>query len=239
MPRKVLILGGTKEARMLASRLLRVGLDVTSSFAGVTENPILPEGKIRKGGFGGVAGLRSYLVDEQVDLLVDATHPFAAVISAHAAEASPNVMRLERPAWSPLPQDHWLDVEDNEAALAALPSGAPVMLTIGRKEVSAFTSRSDLRGVARMIEPPAEIMPASWALLLERPPFTTINEIALMKQYHITHLVTKNAGGRETAAKLEAARSLGMPVVMIARPIKPQVETYTTVDAIAAAIASR
>ena len=239
MPRKVLILGGTKEARMLANRLLRVGLDVTSSFAGVTENPISPEGKIRKGGFGGVDGLRKYLADEAIDVLVDATHPFAAVISAHAAEACPSVMRLERPAWSPLPQDIWIIVEDNEVALAALPSGAKVMLTIGRKEVAVFTSRSDLAGVMRMIEPPAEPLPASWKLLLERPPFTVAAEMAVMKQYSVTHLLTKNAGGRETAAKLEAARSLGLPVIIIARPFKPTVETYTTVDAIAAAIASR
>ena len=224
---------------MLASRLLRVGLDVISSFAGVTENPILPEGKIRKGGFGGVEGMRSYLTDEQVDLLIDATHPFAAVISAHAAEAFPNVMRIERPAWSPLPQDLWIDVPDNNAALAALPSGARVMLTIGRKEVTIFASRADLSGVARMIEPPAMALPENWELVLERPPFTIASEMALMNQYHITHLVTKNAGGRETAAKLEAARSLGLPVVMITRPCKPQVETFTTVDAIAAAIASR
>lgn len=239
MPRKVLILGGTKEARMLASRLLRVGMDVISSFAGVTENPILPEGKIRKGGFGGVVGMRAYLLAEEIDVLVDATHPFAAVISAHAAEASSDVLRLERPAWSALPQDFWIDVQSYEAALAALPSGAKVMLTIGRKEVAVFTSRSDLSGVARMIEPPAEALPNNWQMVLERPPFTTADETAMMKQYNVTHLVTKNAGGRETAAKLEAARSLGIPMVMIARPFKPKVETFTTVDAIAAAIASR
>ncbi len=239
MPRKVLILGGTKEARMLAGRLVRVGLDVTSSFAGVTENPILPEGKVRVGGFGGVEGMREYLLAEAIDVLVDATHPFAAVISAHAAEASPEVMRLERPAWSPLSQDRWIDVQSNEVGLAALPSGSIVMLTIGRKEVAVFTSRSDLTGVARMIEPPAEALPEYWRLVLERPPFTMADELAMMSQHAITHLVTKNAGGRETAAKLEAARSLGIPVVMIARPFKPKVETFTTVDAIAAAIASR
>jgi precorrin-6A/cobalt-precorrin-6A reductase len=236
MPRKVLILGGTKEARLLASRLLRVGLDVTSSFAGVTENPILPEGKVRVGGFGGVEGLHQYLVEEQVELLVDATHPFAAVISAHAAEAWPHVLRLERPAWSPLPKDHWINVVDTVAALATLPKDARVMLTIGRKEVATFTSHS---GVARMIEPPVMALPESWQLILERPPFTLKDELAVMTTHRITHLVTKNAGGRETAAKLEAARNLGIPVVMISRPVKPIVDTYATVDAIAAAIASR
>jgi precorrin-6A/cobalt-precorrin-6A reductase len=239
MPRKVLILGGTQEARMLANRLVHIGMDVTSSFAGVTENPALPEGKIRSGGFGGVEGLRQYLANEQIDILVDATHPFAAVMSAHAAEAAPHVLRLERGPWSPLPQDRWIDVAGNEAALAALPMDARVMLTIGRNDVAVFVSRSDLSGVARMIEFPSDGLPKNWRLILERPPFSVADELALMKQHSITHLVTKNAGGRETAAKLEAARDLALTVVMIARPQKPDVDIYPTVDAIAAAIASR
>jgi precorrin-6A/cobalt-precorrin-6A reductase len=236
MPRKILVLAGTTEARLLANRLVNVGHEVVSSFAGVTENPLLPEGQVRLGGFGGVEGLRQYLADENIEVLVDATHPFAAIISANAAEAWPDVLRLERPPWQALSKDHWIDVADNEGAVKALPIGARVMLTIGRKEVSAFAA---LSGLARMIEPPAELLPAGWQLLLDRPPFTLDSEMALMKLHTITHLVTKNAGGRETAAKLEAARNLGLPVVMIARPFKPKVETYTTVDAIAAAIASR
>lgn len=239
MPRKILILAGTAEARLLANRLANIGHDVISSFAGVTEDPVLPEGKIRKGGFGGVEGLRTYLTDENIEILVDATHPFAAVMSAHAAEASENIMRLQRPAWTALKNDHWLDVGDVAAAVATLPFEARTMLTIGRKETGAFTSRPDLTGVVRMIEPPAEPLPARWQLILQRPPFTLAAEQALLQQHKITHVVTKNAGGKETAAKLEAARNLGLPVVMIARPFKPSVETYSTVDAIAAAIASR
>ena len=164
--RKVLILGGTRDARQLAFRLIHAGHDVTTSFAGVTENPIQPEGKVRVGGFGGVDGLRNYLQTEKIDVLVDATHPFAAIISANAAEASHDVMllRLERPTWTARPDDHWTQVPDIDGAVAALPAHASVMLTIGRKEIAPFISRSDLKGVARMIEPSSIAMPASWNL---------------------------------------------------------------------------
>jgi precorrin-6A/cobalt-precorrin-6A reductase len=236
---KILILAGTNDARLLANKLVGQNYDVTSSFAGVTENPILPESKIRIGGFGGVEGLRNYLVAENIDLLIDATHPFAAVISASAAQAAPDVLRLQRAAWVPLKSDLWINVADTATAVAALPFEARVMLTIGRKDVEAFTSRTDLSGVARMIEPPAQLLPPQWQLILERPPFDVASETAMLQKSHLTHLVSKNAGGRATVAKLEAARNLGLPVVMIARPHKPAVETFTSVDAIAAAIASR
>jgi precorrin-6A/cobalt-precorrin-6A reductase len=236
MPLKILILAGTKDARLLANRLVRDGHDVTSSFAGVTEHPVLPEGKIRKGGFGGADGIRKFIIDEKIDVLVDATHPFAAVISRNAAEAHPQVLRLERAAWAALTTDLWINVADIATAVAALPFEARVMLTIGRKEVMAFTSRPDLSGAARMIEPPAQPLPANWQLILERPPFDVASETILLRQHDVTHLVCKNAGGRETVAKLEAARNLGLPVVMIARPHKPDVETFASVDAIAAYI---
>jgi precorrin-6A/cobalt-precorrin-6A reductase len=239
MPFKILILAGTNDARLLANKLVGQGHDVISSFAGVTENPILPEGEIRKGGFGGAAGLRDYMTAENIEILVDATHPFAAIISRNAAEAHPDVLRLQRAAWLELKSDRWVNVADTAAAVSALPPDARVMLTIGRKEVEAFTARLDLSGIARMIEPPEQPLPSNWTLVLERPPFDVTSEKALLGQHHITHLVSKNAGGRETVAKLEAARNLGISVIMIARPKKPQVETFTSVDAIAAHIASR
>ncbi len=240
---KILILAGTHEARLLANKLVRDGYDVTSSFAGVTENPTLPDGKIRVGHFGGVSGLQAYMAAESIDVLVDATHPFAAVMSTHAAQAAAqaatHIVRLERPCWSALPQDRWMDVHDTEAALSALPGNARVMLTIGRKEAAIFSSRADISGVARMIEPQPEFQSEKWHIILQRPPFNLSDEMDLFRQHSISHLVTKNAGGRETAAKLEAARTLGLPVVMIARPFKPKVTTFTSIDAIAAAIASR
>jgi precorrin-6A/cobalt-precorrin-6A reductase len=237
--KRILILGGTHDARFLANRLVRDGYDVTSSFAGVTENPILPEGKIRVGGFGGAEGLRDFIQAEEIDVLVDATHPFAALISEHAALAAPDVLRLQRAAWVALKSDRWIDVPDIIGAVTALPLDARVMLTIGRKDVQAFLGRPDLSGAARMIELPALPMPSHWQLILDRPPFSVESEINLLRQHQVTHLVSKNAGGRETVAKLEAARNLGLSVVMITRPHKPAVETFTSVDAIAAAIASR
>jgi precorrin-6A/cobalt-precorrin-6A reductase len=160
--KKVLILGGTRDARQLAFRLIHAGHDVTTSFAGVTEHPVQPEGKVRVGGFGGVEGLRQYLQAEKYDVLVDATHPFAAIISANAAEAAGDVllMRLERPAWTARPDDNWIGADDIQGAVEALPLNSSVMLTIGRKEVAPFIARKDLSGVARMIEPTPIPMPA-------------------------------------------------------------------------------
>jgi precorrin-6A/cobalt-precorrin-6A reductase len=233
MPHKrILILGGTNDARVLASKLVLLGHDVTTSFAGVTEHPLLPEGKIRRGGFGGVAGLRDYLRAEKIDVVVDATHPFAAIISRHAAEASSQVLRLERTAWTAQTGDQWINVPDMAAAVEALPFEARVLLTIGRKEIGAFISRPDLSGVARMIEPPELSLPAQWTLLLARPPFSLESEIALMQRERITHLVSKNAGGGETIEKLQVARALMLPVIMIARPAKPAVKTYETAEAL-------
>jgi precorrin-6A/cobalt-precorrin-6A reductase len=236
--RKVLILGGTRDARQLAFRLIHAGHDVTTSFAGVTEHPVQPEGKVRVGGFGGVEGLRQYLQAEKYDVLVDATHPFAAIISANAAEAAGDILllRLERPAWTPKPNDNWLEVADIQNAVDALPLQASVMLTIGRKEIAPFLAREDLSGVARMIEPTSIPLPAAWALMLERPPFTLDSETTLLRDHNITHLVSKNAGSSDTETKLTAARNLQIPVVMIARPFKPHVTTHATVEAINAHI---
>jgi precorrin-6A/cobalt-precorrin-6A reductase len=232
--KKVLILGGTRDARQLAFRLIHAGHDVTTSFAGVTEHPVQPEGKVRVGGFGGVEGLRQYLHAEKYDVLVDATHPFAAIISANAAQAMGDVelLRLERPAWTPKPNDQWIDVADIQNAVDALPLQASVMLTIGRKEVAPFLARADLSGVARMIEPTPIPLPAKWSLMLERPPFSLESETTLLREHNITHLVSKNAGSSDTETKLTAARNLQIPVIMIARPFKPAVTTYSSVEAI-------
>lgn len=237
--KRILILAGTHDARLLANRLVADGHDVTSSFAGVTTDPILPKGKIRRGGFGGVEGLRNYVEATETDLVVDATHPFAATISNHAALACSDILRLERPAWMPQIGDQWVKANCISDAVAALDFEARVFLTIGRKEIAPFMSRPDLSGVARMIEPPAQQLQKNWTLLLGRPPFTLESETELMIAHRISHLVTKNAGGADTVTKLEAARNLRLPVIMIARPAKPTVETYTDIDAIAVAIACR
>jgi precorrin-6A/cobalt-precorrin-6A reductase len=223
---RILILGGTTEARGLANRLIDAGCDVVTSLAGVTQAPHLPKGEVRRGGFGGASGLAAYLRAGGFGALIDATHPFAAQISRHAAAAAKACdlafYRLERPAWVAEEGDRWIGVASVAAAAAVLPAGARVFLTIGRKEVAPFLARADLTGIMRMIEAPDEMPPPQWRLVLARPPFAAAGERELMSQGRITHAVSKNAGGAETRAKLVAARELKIPVVMIARPQKPE-----------------
>jgi len=225
----VLILGGTAEARGLAGLLSEAGYDPVTSLAGVTQSPGDTRGKVRSGGFGGVEGLCRYLAAERFDVLVDATHPFAAVISNYAKEAAERsglpLLRLERPAWAAEPADRWLEVSNNVAAVSAIPPQARVLLTIGRKEVAPYFSRSDITGIARMIEPADMEVTANWQILLARPPFSVEEELRLLTDNAISHLVTKNSGGQETYAKLVAARMTGVAVIMIRRPLKPSVPT--------------
>ena len=242
MPNKrILVLGGTSDANVLAKELLKSGFDVVTSFAGVTENPVLPEGEIRVGGFGGEDGLYDYLKAEGFTALADATHPFAARISRHGFDAAERAgipyLRLERAAWTPLLADNWISVPNTEAAVAVLPNAARVLLTIGRKEIAAFFARDDLSGVARMIEKPPFDLPPNWALMLARPPFSVEAERELLALHKITHLVTKNAGGKLTMAKLMAARAQRTPVVMIERPQKPKAPAFGSAPALVAALA--
>jgi precorrin-6A/cobalt-precorrin-6A reductase len=224
MPDRILILGGTAEARELATRLVGDGHDVTTSLAAVTQNPNLPPGHIRFGGFGGTEGLRHYLLASKFDRLIDATHPFAEIISYNAKQAVVglpiNYQRYERPPWLAGAGDYWIVAKDVAAAAAILPSQASVFLTIGRKAIAPFLSRADLSGVMRMIEPPSTALPPNWALILARPPQQLEAEVELLRTHRITHLVCKNSGG-PVGHKLEAARMLKLPVVMIARPGQP------------------
>jgi precorrin-6A/cobalt-precorrin-6A reductase len=229
---KVLILGGTAEGRKLAELLNASGYRPVTSLAGVTRQPSDIQGEIRIGGFGGAAGLVDYLAAERFSAVVDAAHPFAVIISRHAKEAADRcgtpLVRLERPAWRAGAGDHWIEAPDIAAAVAAIPPGAQILLTIGRKEAMAFLSRTDISGIARMIEPIDSEVTGKWRILLERPPFHVEKELCLLRDHAITHLVTKNSGGGETEAKLVAARKEGIPVIMIARPWKPEVATVST-----------
>ncbi len=234
MPAKrILILGGTGLARLAADALVEQGFDVTSSLAGVTHSPHLPKGKLRTGGFGGVAGLKIYLAEEKFDLVADATHAFAAQMSAHAFTAcnqlSVKLLRLEAPAWQPQAGDDWREVENVAAAVAVLPQNAKVVVTVGRKEVGSFFARADLSGIARMIEPADIVATSQWQVLLERPPFTLEAEIDLLRSSQAEFLVSKNAGGPRRA-KLDAAAKLALPVIMVARPFKPVVQTVRNVE---------
>ena len=232
MSERILILGGTNEARVLANQLHEAGFDVITSLAGRTDNPLLPDGSTRIGGFGGVSGLAAYLATEKISLLIDATHPFAARISSNAAEAAYRsniqIIRLERPPWHAEKGDIWHHVQSLEDAVAILPEEATAFVTIGRQQIGAFLEREDIRVIARAIESPKISIPENWKILLDRPPFSLKDEIALFQKYQIDVLVTKNAGGGETREKLLAARQLQKPVIIVNRLPKPPVPLFET-----------
>lgn len=236
---KILILGGTAEARELANRLVGMGHDVITSLAGRTQDPILPKGGLRIGKFGGIPGLATYLRAAGIEQLVDATHPYAGQISINAAAAAHAVnvplLRYMRPAWEQEMGDQWLTVETAAEAAASLSPNADVLLTTGHTGLEHFLSRDDCQFVVRTIEAPTQELPRHASLLQTRPPYGLIDEMALMEREGITHLVTKNSGGRQTASKLEAARRLGVKVIMIARPVYgPANEAASIDDAIVA-----
>jgi precorrin-6A/cobalt-precorrin-6A reductase len=219
---KILILGGTAEARQLANRLVGMGQDVITSLAGRTQDPLLPAGGLRMGKFGGIPGLAAYLRVAGIERLVDATHPYAGQISVNAVAAAHaagvKLVRYMRPAWEQQIGDDWLTVETAAEAAAALPPNADVLLTTGHTGLEHFLERDDCQFVVRTIEAPAMDLPRHARLLQTRPPYNLIDEMALMEREGITHLITKNSGGGQTAAKLEAARKRGVKVFMIARP---------------------
>ena len=226
--RRVLILGGTGDASALAARAAQLpDTVVISSLAGRTQNPAPPNGDLRVGGFGGVAGLTDYLRQQQISHLIDATHPFAAQISWNAAAAAEAAgvahLRWVRPAWEPAPGDRWIEVESQAAAAAVLPGLAErVFLTIGRQELGAFASLRQLWFLMRMIDPPlagAAVPPGQ--ILLARGPFGLAAERALLAQHQIEAIVSKNSGGEATYAKIVAARELGLPVVIVQPPLLP------------------
>jgi precorrin-6A/cobalt-precorrin-6A reductase len=223
----ILILGGTTEARELAAALTaRPGVRVTTSLAGRVTRPGAVAGEVRIGGFGGVAGLADWMRQEHVDALVDATHPFARVITAHAAQAAavtgvPSVV-LRRPGWRPGPRDRWHPVDSLDEAAGLLPSlGRRVFLTTGRMELAAFARLTELHFVIRSVELPEPPMPPHTEVLLARGPFTVADESTLLYDHCIDVLVTKDSGGAATSAKLTAARELALPVVVVRRPPLP------------------
>ena len=222
---KVLLLGGTGEARQLADALAdEPGLSVVSSLAGRTAEARVPDGEVRLGGFGGVDGLTAWLRDNKVDCVVDATHPFAATITEHAVEATRAVglplLVLRRAGWREQLGDRWVWVGSTDEAAAVLPSvGARAFLTIGRQELDAF-AEVGVWMLARCVDAP-EPRPSWCELILSRGPYSLQPELDLLRDQRIDVLVTKDSGGDMTSAKLEAARALGVPVVIVRRPPVP------------------
>jgi precorrin-6A/cobalt-precorrin-6A reductase len=235
---RVLILGGTTEASALARRLTgRTDIQPVLSLAGRTRNPATPPIPFRVGGFGGIEGLRTYLADHGVQAVVDATHPFAAQMSRHAVAACRTagvpIAGFTRPPWTPQPDDRWIRVADMAAAVDALGTRPQrVFLTIGGIQLTQFVRAPWHWYLVRTIDPPAGLQVQK--LILARGPFAVEQEIALMRDQKIDVLVTKNSGGSATGAKIEAARELGLPVVIVDRPAPEDYPVFHDVDAVLA-----
>ena len=226
MGERVLILGGTREAVALAAALVDAGHDVTSSLAGRTKEPRPLMGRVRIGGFGGAQGLAAYLHQQQIDRLVDATHPFAVRISANAVAAAKlagiPVERHERAPWREGPGDRWQHVGSIEEAVASLRSDERVLLALGSQHIAPFAARTDVAFLVRMVDAPAIplALPNS-QIVLGRPSADPRDEERLLAEHRIDRIVCRNSGGPGAYAKLIAARRLGLPVTMIARPSFP------------------
>jgi precorrin-6A/cobalt-precorrin-6A reductase len=224
---RVLLLGGTAEARALAAALHARDVPFVSSLAGRVSNPALPVGQLRVGGFGGAEGLAQYLRDEDITHVVDATHPFAATITANASAATEGagvrLIVVRRPGWTSLAADNWTRVPSIAAAARAVAAAGPgtVFITTGRRDLQAFATDDRHDFLVRTVDPPTGPTPRRMTLLLDRGPYTLDGERALMLEHGVTLLVTKDSGGSMTAAKLDAARELGLPVVVVDRPPLP------------------
>jgi len=226
-PCRILILGGTSEAMELAAHLSgNREFGVISSLAGRTAQPRLPAGEVRIGSFGGVQGLIDFLSANAIDLVVDASHPFAARISSNAAKAcqlsNVTLLVLERPQWSPVAGDRWYEVQDmGSAASLSAELGRRLFLTVGRQDLAQFAAFPRVWFLIRSIEMPDPPLPLQHEILLRRGPFDPREEMTLLQEHRIDVLVSKNSGGSATYSKIVAARELGIPVVLVKRPLQP------------------
>ncbi len=239
MKKNILILGGSSEAFNLAEKLENhASYHPISSLAGRTSVPRKPAGTYRTGGFGGVDGLAYYIKQETISAIIDATHPFAQKITTNASSAANQtncpIIHISRPPWQKEKGDNWIEVDTmQEAAEKITPSHSPCFLTIGRLELSAFLNRTDIEFLCRAIEPPKSTdpikqniripknedqWPENFRFIYAKGPYDYENEISLIKQQNIQSIVTKNSGGDKAKAKLDVARDLDIPVVMIKRP---------------------
>jgi precorrin-6A/cobalt-precorrin-6A reductase len=233
---RVLILGGTADANRLVAAVAGVaGIDAVLSYAGRTDNPTPPPIAWRVGGFGGIDGLVNYLRIEKIDRVVDATHPFATQMSAHAvaacATAAVPLLALERAPWQREPGDHWIEVDDLTAAAEALGvTPRRVFLGIGRMHLKTFAAHRQHAYLVRLIDPPRAPLPLPGAeVIVARGPFDRAADRAMLTQHRIDIVVAKNAGGDAASAKIDAARDLALPVVMVRRPLVPPRQTVESV----------
>ena len=236
--RNILILGGTTEASALAVKLADLGETAVLSYAGRVEDPKPQPVETRVGGFGGVAGLTEYIRVNNVTHLVDATHPFAAQMSGNAILAAQGtgtpLIALSRAPWQPVPGDDWHLVPDVPAVVAALNGQARrIFLALGRMHLAAFAEQAQHHYILRLVDPPAEVPPLPHhTVIVARGPFDLAGDTALLKTHRVELVVARNAGGKGASAKLAAARALGLPVLMIDRPLlppRPEVQTVAQV----------
>lgn len=239
MSTSVLVLGGTGEARRLAAELTeRTGYTVVSSLAGRVRDPRVPDGAVRVGGFGGELGLAAWVQEHAIDVVIDATHPFADRITTNAVGAARRtgcgLLILRRPGWQPRPGDDWRWVSSLlEAARSLAPAERRVFLATGRQGLAAFADLDDHEFLLRCVDPPdpESPRPRKLEVLLERGPFAVEGERELLREHRIDVVVTKDSGGEMTAAKLVAARELGLPVIVVRRPPPPEAPRVATVEA--------
>lgn len=234
---RALILGGIADASLLAAEIARAGIDAVYSYGGRTRTPADQPLPTRIGGFGGASGLADYIRREGITHVIDATHPFAAEMSRNAVEACAQtgtaLIALERAPWSKAPGDIWIEVGNVNAAVAALPDAAAhVFLAIGRQHIAPFAARPQHDYTLRFVDPPEAPLPFAADVIVSRGPFTLDGELDMMRMRGIAWLVARNSGGDGARAKIDAARMLGLPVIMISRPQLPErlrVESVTEV----------
>ena len=234
---RALILGGIADASLLAAEIARAGIDAVYSYGGRTRAPADQPLPTRIGGFGGVKGLADYIRSEGITHVIDATHPFAAEMSRHAIEACAEtrtpLIALERALWVKAPGDSWTEVADVSAATAALPEApANVFLAIGRQHIAPFAAKSQHAYTLRFVDPPEAPLPFAADVIVSRGPFTLDGELEMLRTRGIAWVVARNSGGDGARAKVDAARMLGLPVIMISRPALPErlrVESVTEV----------
>jgi precorrin-6A/cobalt-precorrin-6A reductase len=237
MPR-LLILGGTTEARRLGERLAqRAGLDVTLSLAGRTASPVAHAVPLRVGGFGGAAGLADYMVKERIDALIDATHPYANIVSENAAIAARQTgvlfMTFHRPPWAPIAGDHWIEVDDSGAAVRAIgQKPRSVFVALGRNDLAPFAGAPQHSYLVRSVDPVDPPLPLPRVTYVTaRGPFSEADDHALMTANQIDVVIAKNSGGDAAYGKIAAARALGIEVILLRRPPAPDAPAVETVEA--------
>ncbi|PAY05825.1 cobalt-precorrin-6A reductase [Bradyrhizobium sp. UFLA03-84] len=235
---RALILGGTADANLLAAAIARAGIDAVYSYGGRTHAPAAQPLPTRIGGFGGISGLADYLRSEGISHVIDATHPFAADMSRNAiaacAQTATPLLALERAPWEKTSGDHWIEVADVAAAAAALPERrASVFLAIGRQHIAPFGALPQHAYTLRFVDPPGETLPLPGAdVIVSRGPFTLEAELEMMRARSIEWIVARNSGGTGARAKIDAARALGLPVIMITRPLLPERPQVQSVEAV-------